>query len=653
VLVLAYHGGVPGLEQAGFYGVDVFFVLSGFLITTLLLGEHAGTGRIAPTPFWACRARRLLPGLLAMIGVVSAYVIWVAPAGRYPGFRSDALSVLAYASNWHFVQQSSNYFSATGIPSLLTHTWSLAIEEQFYVVWPLVLWGASKLARRASRDPAFIVLLLSAGGALASAGWMAYLYRSGVSVSRLYYGTDTHAQSVLVGGALAALTGLVTPKLSKAAAGGGAAMAAAGLGWAACSLGSSDPLTYEGGFLAVSLLTAVLVTVVVSAPWSATSRLLSFPPLAYVGRISYGMYLWYFPLFEVIDRAGTGLDGPALFLVRCTADVLAAALSYHFIEVPARQWTPVLIHRAVTGPRVLAVGAAAAVVAGGVVLVDGPTGYPSPSLAPVAASAVGDGTTAAGPGLRVLVFGDSTSATLADDLAFSAAARRHQLVMGDVSMFGCGLVINTAVSLHGQTTIPPAACRVSSPPEAQWPALLRAAVAGSHPTEVLIAAGRWELESRQATPGGPWLNITEPADATYVRSQLELAASIVEAGGARAALATAPCFASGEQPNGDPWPEDSPPRLDAYNALVRQVAARAPDRSLVDLDSMVCPGGRFHSRIDGVTVRAPDGIHYPYFDWRRGNDPDPDTVRQAQAFGTWIGPRVLGPLTGAADRAST
>jgi peptidoglycan/LPS O-acetylase OafA/YrhL len=653
-LVIAYHGGLPGLQVAGFYGVDIFFVLSGFLITRLLLDEQAQRGRIGLAMFWGRRAKRLLPGLLVMLAAVEAYVVYASPQGRYPAFRGDALSVLAYSSNWHFIHQSSNYFSATGAPSLLTHTWSLAIEEQFYLVWPLLVLGAVWLARRTRRNAASLVLAVSAVGSVASAGWMAALYRSGTSPSRLYYGTDTHVQSILVGCALAALMTLTRMRVRRPLATVAAALVACGLGWAGCTLGSSDPIAYEGGFLAVSLFTAILVAVVVTTPSSNAARLLSLPPLVYIGTISYGMYLWYFPLFEVIDRANTGLAGANLFLVRVAADVAVAAVSFHLLEQPIRQWKPRLRLRLPAGVGPLLAGAATAVAVGALVVAGTPAAYTvssagsslAASVASSAAAVVHTDAAAGGRGMRVLVFGDSTAATLGDDLVFSREAEQHRIVVDVVGIFGCGLVMSAAVDIQGQSGVPPAPCRVASPPDERWPAVLRAAIRAFHPAVVLVASGRWEVDSRRSVPGGPWVNITDAGDAAGVRSALEVAASVVVGSGARLALATAPCFASGEQPNGDPWPQDSPTRLDAYNSLVRQVAAAAAGAhpraaTVVDLDSMVCPGRAFHRMVDGVVVRAPDGIHYPFFDFKRPNDPAPDTLAEAKAFGAWIGPRIL------------
>jgi peptidoglycan/LPS O-acetylase OafA/YrhL len=720
-LVLAYHGGVPGLGTAGYFGVDVFFVLSGYLITTLLLGEVTARGRIGLTRFWARRARRLVPGLVLMLMAVDVYVSCFAPAGAYPGFRGDALSVVAYFSNWHLIAQSSNYFASSGPASLLTHTWSLAIEEQFYVVWPLAVWALARAAWRLGRSPATAVGWVSGLGAVASGGWMAYLYRCGASVSRLYYGTDTHAQGILLGAALAAATfgaarragggrgGTARPSRRTAPAVGAAwlyrrtapavgaawldrlasptvtAAAAAGLAWAACRLGYADPATYQGGFLLVSALSALLVLGVVRRPAAAPARLLSTPPLAWTGRISYGMYLWYFPLFAVADHARTGLSGPALFALRVAADVVLAAVSFHLVELPVRHWAagparpaptgparpaptgpagpaaPAYRHRGPAAPLAGAALALATVTA--LVLADAPPALSSPALSTAALSSPAllspapttseghDPAASTDPqagrpaALRILVAGDSTGVTLALALAWPGTEARYGYRVYNAATLGCGLAVSTAFSDHGSTDRPPPPCRTSTPAAGQWPALLAAAAAADHPDVILLAAGRWEVRDRQATPGGPWLNITQPADAAYVKSQMEVALGIAARAGAVLGLATAPCYDSGETPSGGTWPEDSPGRVAAYNALVRSVADAHPGRvRVVDLYSMVCPGGHFHTRLDGLVVRTPDGVHYPFFSVSAPGSPDPDTAAEARAFGAWIAPRILASL---------
>ena len=638
-MVMAYHGGIGGLSTAGYFGVDVFFVLSGYLITTLLLGEEAKSGHIRFGSFWARRARRLLPGLLLMLVAVDIYVARFAPRGRYPGFRGDALSVLGYTSNWHFVAASSNYFSATGAPSLLTHTWSLAIEEQFYLVWPLILWGAVRLARRTGRSPGAVIGTVAGVGAIASAASMAALYRSGTGFSRLYYGTDTHGQSILLGAALAGwaatrpriLTRIGWPPLAFAAM--------AGLFAAATTMGSADPVTYEGGFLLVGLMSSILVANLAGRPVGGLARVLSARPFEYLGRISYGMYLWYFPLFAVIDRAGTGLSGVGLFVVRAAADVAVAAASFHLVEQPLRVWRP--RSRPIVAP--LATAAVSLVAVGGLVLADSPAAYSvDPPVHAVASAAELPGTN-----LRILVIGDSTGMTLGDDLAWPSIEARYRDYVDVRATLGCGLAIGSAALEHGELQPIAPACDARTPADQQWPALLAADIARSHPDVVLLAAGRFEVTTRKTSPNGPWVDITQPGDAAYIRGQLVLADAIATAGRAKLAVTTAPCFSSGETPDGGVWPEDQPRRVAAYNSIVRSVAAADPlHMSVVDVGAVVCPGGHFRTTIGDVTVRAPDGVHYPFFSLGAPDSTAPDSVSQAEAFGNWITPRIFGQITG-------
>ena len=217
--VMAYH---LGHLSGGFLGVDLFFVLSGFLITSLLLGEGARKGKVDLRRFWVRRARRLLPALaVALVAVVVAARIWL-DHSTLPALRIDALATAGYVANWRFATQAAGgYFAAD--PSPLRHTWSLAIEEQYYLVWPLVVVAGMALARRRSRRPAVVVGVVAGVGATASALWMAA--HAGVwSTDRLYLGTDTRLVAPLAGALLACAlqgrTSAPSPGLRRAASGG-------------------------------------------------------------------------------------------------------------------------------------------------------------------------------------------------------------------------------------------------------------------------------------------------------------------------------------------------------------------------------------------------------------------------------------------------
>src|SRR6476469_2449943 len=251
IAVILFHAGntfAPG----GFIGVDMFLVLSGFLITTLLLRELASTGRVAVKEFWMRRARRLLPALILVLVAVACFGAFVATDDEALGLRGDLLGSLFYVQNWRFVVSGASYFTQFGSPSPLRHMWSLAIEEQWYLVWPLMLFGIMALTRRNLRAVVAIILGLAAGSALL----MAALYHQGGDSSRAYYGTDTRAQALLVGAALAVLFTMRSVPRSRVA---GAALQVCGLvggiflTWVVVEQTERWTTLYRGGFSLVAL----------------------------------------------------------------------------------------------------------------------------------------------------------------------------------------------------------------------------------------------------------------------------------------------------------------------------------------------------------------------------------------------------------------
>ncbi len=657
--VLAFHSGLPGIENGGFFSQDIFFVLSGMLITLILLrGREQGSARQL-TRFYLGRARRLLPALLVMVLVVELFVQLIAPPGQYPGFRGDVLSVFGYYGNWHFIAANANYFQSTGSPSLFTHMWSLAVEEQFYFVWPLLLLLTIYVAAVFKRRGLWLVLILSALGALASGGWMALLYRRGASPTRLYYGTDTHIQVILVGCFLGALLAMVktrrgshglvpvaeSPRLKNALVLCGLG-ALVGLFWQWTHAGSSDPLTFQGGFLITALMAAVLIASVACVPTSRMARTLAAPPLRFIGTISYGMYLWYFPIFQYVDGAHTGLRSWSLFAVRTLLVVAVAWFSYVVIERPIRSGT---IHFSYKSPdrRRPTVWIVALAVAVGAVMAATVTS-PSSSVSSVAAAPTVTGApnvvAAAASSLdstKLLIVGDSTALTLGVDLPGTGPTWNASI--DEQGLEGCGVAIGPLVREDGSVTAPPAPCNSGSPRDVQWPARLSSLVRTVHPKTVVLLAGRWEVADRFFD--GRWTSILDPSLRTYILHQIELAVRVGTAEGAHMALLTSPCFSSGEQPDGSPWPNDSPRRLGVYNQLLDRVARQfSATTSVVNLGAMVCPGGEFRSVIDGVTVRAPDGIHFPFYQFGNPDASAPDTRAQVDQFARWIGPRLMPKL---------
>jgi peptidoglycan/LPS O-acetylase OafA/YrhL len=334
IAVLIYHAEASWLP-GGFLGVEVFFVLSGYLVAALLLADYERSGRVDLASFWLRRARRLLPAALALIGAVVAYTLIFLPA-EAAALRDDSLAALIYLMNWQLIFAQQSYFEAIGRPSLLRHLWSLAVEEQFYLIWPLLLAGALRLLR-----PSW-ALLLTLLGALGSSLLMAALYQPNIDPSRIYYGTDTRVAGMLIGAALAFVW---PPDLLPLRTGRSTALQLDGLGLLAlgalliCFLWFDEylPLLYRGGFAMVALTTAVLIAVLVHPNSFVGWGLLGSAPLRAIGVRSYSIYLWHWPVFA-LTRPGLdlALDGPGLLLLRLGLTGALAELSYRFIEQPFR-----------------------------------------------------------------------------------------------------------------------------------------------------------------------------------------------------------------------------------------------------------------------------------------------------------------------------
>jgi peptidoglycan/LPS O-acetylase OafA/YrhL len=616
IVIMGYHAGVF-FTSGGFYSLDAFFTLSGFLITSLLIAEWHQTATIRLRLFWARRARRLLPALLVMVLVVTLYCAFFVPSGTYPHIRSDGIAALFYFANWHFIAAGSNYFAQTAPASPLTHTWSLAVEEQFYLVWPLIFLGVVKLWRSK-----LALLLLCIAGALASAIEMACLYSSR-DVNRLYYGTDTRAQSLLIGSGLAVALSMWADRRERSGGdsawavrtpSGRAFLLVLGLAGVTGSvvlwtkLSFNDSAAYRGGFLLAALATSAILLSVVCSQQSLLARAFSFPPLRYIGKISYGLYLWYYPMYIYVDNARTGLTGYPLFFVRGAATLTVAVVSFYVLELPIRKrtilrgWKGVLAPPVAIGAVVIALFTTTATPALATTSI--PVLATRGTLAPVTRA---QGAVETKPPIKVLWVGDSTAFTLA--IGMSLHQDSYGIASYDGAIVGCGVTNGSEFQLKGVDAPMATACQ-DGPADKLWPHLWLTDIALYKPNVVIILAGRWEVVNR--TYDGRWTNIEDPSYAAYVKQQLEYAVQLAGSGGAHVILMTAPCYDTGEQPNGDPWPEDSQTRLSIYNQLVRQVVATSENTSLINFNAMACPGGHFEESIDGKQVRDADGIHFTF-----------------------------------------
>ncbi len=611
-LVVVGHGGIPGVD-GGFIGVDLFFVLSGFLITSLLLDELGRTGRIDLRGFWIRRARRLLPALLLM-GLAVVAVRTLFSPDSVETLRTDAVAAFLWTANWAFIAHKADYFSQGAAPSPLQHTWSLGVEEQYYLVWPVLLvliaLALAGLARwrgaTATLGRVRIVVAVVAGlGVLASAT-EAVLMASDARLNRVYFGTDTRAQALLVGAAAAALLVRDWP----AVLAGWSLIRSRWVKWVARILpvlgvvvlaevvhrATGSATEFRHGLLIVVAVAAAAVIVPTALDQDGpVARVLEVRPLVWLGVISYGVYLWHWPVFLVLNGERTGWAGYPLFAARCAATLGAAALSWWLIEQPVRRWQPVHV------PLLRLAGATAATaVAVTMVVVPQATRTGAGPMPDVSAAALVETVRPAPPahaGPRphtVAVFGDSIAWTIMRYLPPTPG-----ISFLDRTTIGCGVVRGGPYRYSGRS--------LEQKPECDtWPERWSERIAHDRPDVVLLTIGRWETVDRMWR--GDWTHIGDSDFDEYLEAELRRALEILGSSGARIVVTTEPFNRHGERSDGTLYPEDQPSRVRRWNTMLRAVVADLPNVDVLDLNAKLAPNGTYTAKINGVLVRS-DGVH--------------------------------------------
>jgi peptidoglycan/LPS O-acetylase OafA/YrhL/lysophospholipase L1-like esterase len=616
--VLLYHGGV-NWSSGGFLGVDVFFVLSGFLITSLLVSEYQITGGIAIVKFYGRRIRRLFPALLLVLAAVIVYAATLAPVSQLRELRGDVVATLGYVENWRLVLTNRGYFDLFAIPSPLKHTWSLAVEEQWYLIWPIVVVGVLRITRR-PRAGLGAALALTATLCVASTLWMIHLYTPGADPSRVYYGTDTRAQELLAGAVLAFLCAIVgrftVSKAWRTAVRAGGALALLWVLYLFADVNDRTTWLYQGGLLLFSFVVAFVILAAIQ-PRGIVRTVLSIGWLRWLGTISYGLYLWHWPIYVACTRSRMHASGTALLLIRLALTLAAATASYYLVERPirTRQFTRRQLFTAV--PAVI-VGTVVAVL----VVTSGAPPSQADTLAALAQQSsqqktkndedrgtfpISDYTAAttppptAPPGVdatKIVFTGDSVSYTLSTGLG-KVKGLPPELVF-DRSILGCSIFAGDRIAADGVPTNGGTQCPAWRANRQRWLTEFR-------PDVVAVLSGVWDVYDREVD--GRKLAFGTPEFDQWYSANLDAFIAEMSSTGARVALLEAPCNARPDTVTGEYIPENDGARIDHLNALYRAAARRHPDTtSVIDLHGFLCPGGKFQSTLDGVTMRI-DGVH--------------------------------------------
>jgi peptidoglycan/LPS O-acetylase OafA/YrhL len=325
--VLLFH---TGHLAGGFLGVDLFFALSGYLITDLLLREIEVTGVVSLVAFWGRRIRRLLPALAAMLAGVTVLVWTVGPADMVRTTLADGPWVQLNLVNWHLLAESAGYWDRFGPARVFGHLWSIAVEEQFYLVWPVLLLVVARCGRRVGR---WVVVAAAVGSAVSLVLMITLV--SSADPTRVYTGTDTRAFSLLLGAMVA--TRSPARVIGRWAvgrwAGGLLALLAAGIGtmWVLAD-GVKSLWLFTGGLFAHSLAAALLIGLVVRTPQALLAQVLAWQPLRWLGLISYSLYLWHWPVFVLLSPQRGWIETAAAWAL----SIGLAALSKYLVEDPVR-----------------------------------------------------------------------------------------------------------------------------------------------------------------------------------------------------------------------------------------------------------------------------------------------------------------------------
>ena len=610
-VILIFHAGFAW-ASGGYLGVPVFFTLSGYLIMSLLRVERGTTGRIALGRFWERRARRLLPASLLGIALAAAYGIFAADVSQLRNLRADGLWAVFYGANWRFLFSGQAYENLFAAPSPLLHYWSLAIEEQFYLVFPLAVVVVLAITRGSWRVLGSLLALL----ALSSLAFDLWWIGSGGDTSRIYYGTDARAGELLAGGILALVLPpgspgpLDSPVLRRRLAWVGAiAFVALIVAFASAPAGS----VLGGALSAFSFVSAgVVAGSLVPGP---VRTLLSFRPLRELGNISYGVYVFHWPVFLWLDESRTGLDPYPLFLLRLCVVLPLGFLSNRLVESPIRRAKP-------TGRRALPYVGAGMLATCGVVML-ATLNPPAPSELAQGLAATSDepspGVVPSGPVVAVVGGSEAWSIWngLNDYAKDGGGFRTLHLCRRWCGIARGGLQdVGTSRSFDGRC--------------GEWAGQWRDQVLASRPPIVLLIPSVWDLTDRELPEWGDLRGPGDPEFDAWLVAEYATATDDALAGGGRAVWLTSACVATDDLIGpllDNPALSVERSRYLNDEVLPRAIAGR-PRAQVVDLDAAVC-GADPVLRLDPPESLRPDGVHY--------------SLPGSRLLAEWLIPQILSP----------
>jgi peptidoglycan/LPS O-acetylase OafA/YrhL len=605
-IVVIYHF-APNILPAGFIGVDVFFVLSGFLIASLALREHQSTSKFSSSGFYMRRARRLLPAaIVTVVGAVTLAAI-LQPDSVRAATRGQGIASLLYVANWWMIDQRNSYQAAFGTESPLSHFWSLAVEEQFYVVFPLILLAGIAITRRRRGTTAKFcrwLFVASIIGALASATLMAMEYNADSDPSRIYLGTDTRVHAIFVGVAGACIWWMWSSKLRERASRTilttVAVISVVFLGLVCVFSNFRSPWLYRYGFLAISIA-ALAVILAGVANSKVISTVFRFRWICVLGLVSYSVYLWHWPVRVFVSQSNTPFEGISLFLVRVGLTAVAALLSYFLVERPFRSMND--------GRRVALfsiVGIAVALCA--VWVISRPVPAPATEFSTVSAPTEAPSTT---PAIRMLLFGDSVAWNMGGGrldfphpIGYDSPFDSASVLLWNKADYGCPLVRypqrsfdvvkqNTGWCVERETEWPPMFSQFN-PEVVAW-------------SSTLFDTYDYRVDGRWVAFGTPeWIEI--------YNSNLESARQLVVASGAKfMLLAQADPLADPTQ-SGDGQESLLPENIWRF-AFVRDLQQKfaeshSEDTVFVDLQPIVCPNDSCRDVAIDPNGDRPDGVHF-------------------------------------------